>query len=214
MLLSLFLMALQEPAPQPVPEPQSDTVTMQEVQAKLAEVTLRFTEADARLRETVAQFEDLDIGATAAVETNPVLLHDAAAASQVLVAEMNALLEILPAPPPPQGDGQGQTKQPGSGQGKPNDGEEQVEGEDDKPGNKPSQGIPKPSQQESKQGRSSRLDQPLRDFLRNPRDGQWGKLPPRLQQAIDNASAEEVPLRYRRWLVEYHRQGQGARKQQ
>ena len=25
--------------------------------------------------------------------------------------------------------------------------------------------------------------------------------------AIDSASAEEVPMRYRRWLVEYHRQG-------
>jgi hypothetical protein len=50
-------------------------------------------------------------------------------------------------------------------------------------------------------------DMPLSEFLRDPRDDSWGKLPPRLQQTIDSASAEEVPLRYRRWLVEYHRQG-------
>lgn len=210
MLLSLILLALQEPAPQAEvkPNPQDDSVSMQEVQAKLADVATHFAEADARLRETVAQFDDIVMDAAVEIKTQPILLHDAAVASQLLVDEMNTLLEMLPAPPPPKGGGQGQNASSGRGQGDPGEGEDEVDGNADKPGNKPSQSRPQPSHQESNQGQSSLLEQPLRDFLRDPRDGQWGKLPPRLQQAIDTASAEDVPLRYRRWLVEYHRQDQ------
>jgi hypothetical protein len=194
MFLALVFLAFQEPLPRLLPESdsQGETVTMEEVQAKLAEVTIKFAEADARLRETVRQFDDLSLAETASSEAQPLLLQEAAKASLELVAEMDALLELLPAPPPSQGDGQGNPESPGSGES----------------GNKPSQGMPKPSHQEGNQKQSSLLDQSLNDFLRNPRDGQWGKLPPRLQQAIDNTSAEEVPLRYRRWLVEYHRQDQ------
>ncbi|PCJ52648.1 MAG: hypothetical protein COA70_11675 [Planctomycetota bacterium] len=210
MLLSFLLLALQEPAPLPQQdqEPQSDSVTMQEVMQKLADVTNQFVEADARLRETVAQFDNLSLEETKTLTTQPLKLHEAAEASKKLVAEMDALLEMLPSPPPGNGEGQGDSDSPGGGK----DGQEDSEdGEDDKGGNKPAVGMPRPSHQEGKQGQSSLLDMPLRDFLRNPRDGQWGKLPPRLQQAIDNASAEEVPLRYRRWLVEYHRQDQAKR---
>lgn len=208
MFLALALFVFQEPAPVPIPEsdPQSDTVTMQEVQAKLAEVTDKFAKADAKLRETVRQFDDLSLNETSNTEAQPLLLQEAAVASLELVAEMDALLELLPSPPPGQGDGQGNSESPGEGKSGKQPGQD---GESDElDGNKPSKGKPKPSQQEGNQGQSSLLDQPLSDFLRNPRDGQWGKLPPRLQQAIDNASAEEVPLRYRRWLVEYHRQDQ------
>lgn len=206
MFLAFALLAFQEPAPFPLPEsvPQENSVTLEEVQAKLAEVTLKFSEADARLRETVRQFDDLSLEETSSSEVKPLLLQEAAKASQALVAEMDALLELLPAPPPGQGDGQGNSESPGGGKGGKEPGADAEK--EDEGGNKPSQGMPKPSQQEGKLGQSSLLDQPLSDFLRNPRDGQWGKLPPRLQQAIDNASAEEVPLRYRRWLVEYHRQ--------
>jgi hypothetical protein len=35
--------------------------------------------------------------------------------------------------------------------------------------------------------------------------GRWGLLPPRLQEALQNASGADIPLRYRRWLEEYHR---------
>jgi len=207
MLLSLLLLALQEPAPLPEQgqEPQGDSVTMQEVMQKLADVTNKFVEADARLRETVAQFDDLSLEETNTLTTQPLKLREAAEASKQLVAEMDALLEMLPSPPPGEGEGQGDSNSPSGGKDSQGESNENKEGMD---GNKPANGVPKPSQQEGKQGQSSLLDQPLSDFLRNPRDGQWGKLPPRLQQAIDNASAEEVPLRYRRWLVEYHRQDQ------
>ncbi|MDA0667838.1 MAG: hypothetical protein O3A95_05005 [Planctomycetota bacterium] len=208
MFLALALLALQEPAPLPDSNPQGETVTMQEVQAKLAEVTNKFADADARLREAVRQFDDLSLAETVSSEAQPLLLQEAAKASRDLVAEMNALLELLPAPPPGQGQGQGHSESPGEGQGEGQKDSSEDSENKDFDGNKPSQGSPKPSQQEGNQGQSSLLDQPLSDFLRNPRDGQWGKLPPRLQQAIDNASAENVPLRYRRWLVEYHRQDQ------
>jgi hypothetical protein len=39
----------------------------------------------------------------------------------------------------------------------------------------------------------------------------WGVLPPRLQEALRSASASEVPLRYRRWLEQYHRRGEKPR---
>ena len=52
------------------------------------------------------------------------------------------------------------------------------------------------------------LDSSRLNFLFYPRHGQWGLLPPHLQQTIENASRNEVPLHYRRWLVEYHRQNQ------
>lgn len=41
--------------------------------------------------------------------------------------------------------------------------------------------------------------QPLAAYAR------WGILPPRLQQALQSFSAADVPLRYRRWLEDYHR---------
>ncbi|KAA3605702.1 MAG: hypothetical protein DWQ01_18900 [Planctomycetota bacterium] len=42
-------------------------------------------------------------------------------------------------------------------------------------------------------------------ILFDPRIGAWGALPPRLQESLQNATAEDLPLRYRRWLDEYHR---------
>jgi hypothetical protein len=35
----------------------------------------------------------------------------------------------------------------------------------------------------------------------------WGLLPPRLQEALRSTSASDVPLRYRRWLEQYHQRG-------
>lgn len=46
-------------------------------------------------------------------------------------------------------------------------------------------------------------------FLSNRAQGTWGNLPPRLQQAIGNASTHPLPLRYRRLLKNYH----GLRRQ-
>lgn len=42
-------------------------------------------------------------------------------------------------------------------------------------------------------------------ILFDPRFGAWGDLPVRLQQALEHATSEDMPLRYRRWLEEYYR---------
>ncbi|MGB0953518.1 MAG: hypothetical protein ACPG31_09840 [Planctomycetota bacterium] len=212
MLLSILLLALQEPAPAPLPPSQDptpeaplgqDPVSIEMLQAKLGQVTDSFAEADRLLNRTV---EDL-AGSVAPTATEPEeasLLSQATATSLRLVGEMEELLELLPQPPPDQGGSSGGNSQSQPGQ-EPQDGsnpEEKDLDDGNKPGGQPHGSTP----QDGLGQAQSLLDSPLRDYLRDPRDGQWGKLPPRLQQAIDNASDEQVPLRYRRWLVEYHRQ--------
>lgn len=193
LLLPLLVLALwqdpvpEQPAPeQPVPEQPSvqdpvpeqaepqdpKTVTMQEVEAKLAQVTETYADADRTL--------------TRSVDNPNTLLAEAAAVAKRLVKEMEELLAVLPEPPPPP----------------PND------SKNPPPPNEQAKDQPPKQERPEDQAQPTPLrDMPLSEFLRDPRDGTWGKLPPRLQQTIDNASAEDVPLRYRRWLVEYHRQG-------
>lgn len=212
MLLTMLLLALQEPQPAPLPTPQEpapeqpteqDSVSMEEIQAKLGQVTETFAEADRLLNRTV---EDLTAGQEPVVQEgeDASLLAKATDTSLRLVGEMEELLALLPEPPPSEGQSGGSPSNSSQGN---NPGEKEDPDQKDlesgnKPGGQPHQGRPQDGQGQAQ----SLLDSPLRDYLRDPRDGQWGKLPPRLQQAIDNASAEEVPLRYRRWLVEYHRQ--------
>jgi len=171
-LLPILVLALwQDPVPEQAPPQDPKTVTMKEVEAKLAQVTETYADADRTL--------------TKSVDNPNALLAEAAAVAERLVKEMEELLAVLPDPPPPP----------------PND-------KNPPPPNEPAKDKPPNQEKPESQAQTTPLrDMPLSEFLRNERDGSWGKLPPRLQQTIDNASAEDVPLRYRRWLVEYHRQG-------
>ena len=196
-MLSLALLAiswLQNPEPTPpapVPEieqpdlpqdapaqQQPGTISQQEVEALVAKVSTTFAEAGRSL--------------SASAEATAGSLAAATALAERLVVEMEELLAALPAPPQSPSSGSGSDGKPSTG-------------------NQPAQDRPKPHEDGQKEGGQAKMtplrDMPLSDFLRDPRDGSWGKLPPRLQQTIESASAEEVPLRYRRWLVEYHRQG-------
>jgi hypothetical protein len=191
----LFMALLQEPAPQqpapeqPAPEqpetqqpgadlpeqhPPADqepkTISQEEIEAKVAQVSNTFAEADRSL--------------TQSVDSPKEKLAEAVAMAARLVVEMEELLAALPSPPPPP----------------PSDNSDGNEKAEDQP-------KPRPKPEDGEQQMTPLRDMPLSEFLRDPRDDSWGKLPPRLQQTIDSASAEEVPLRYRRWLVEYHRQG-------
>lgn len=170
----LMLSFFQDPVPDLEPPATQDPnkVTMQEVEAKLAQVTATYADADRSLTKSV---DDPDA-----------LLAEATAVAERLVQEMEELLAVLPDPPPPPPDDSDSPPPP-----------------NEKAQNQP----PKPDKPEQQAQPTPLRDMPLSEFLRDPRDGTWGKLPPRLQQTIDNASAEDVPLRYRRWLVEYHRQG-------
>ena len=191
----LFMALLQEPAPQqPAPEPpapeqletqqpgaelpeqhppadqEPKTISQEEIEAKVAQVSNTFAEADRSL--------------TQSVDSPKEKLAEAVAMAARLVVEMEELLAALPSPPPPP----------------PSDNSDGNEKAKDQP-------KPRPKPEDGEQQMTPLRDMPLSEFLRDPRDDSWGKLPPRLQQTIDSASAEEVPLRYRRWLVEYHRQG-------
>jgi hypothetical protein len=184
LLTSLLMMTLwQNPVPQPpLPEHPSPsgqepkTISQEEVEAKVAQVSSTFADADRSL--------------TQSVDTPQEKLAEAAQMAARLVTEMEELLAVLPAPPPP----------PPSGNSSDSNQDAQ-----DKP-------EPQPQPKDRNQQITPLRDMPLSEFLRDPRDDSWGKLPPRLQQTIDSASAEEVPLRYRRWLVEYHRQGAKSAK--
>jgi len=197
LMLALPLMQEQESGPQ-------DPVSMAEVEQAFAAITKQFASLDQLLQDSVdlvaAQAED----PTAAPAEGSGLTEARAAADQ-LVADMEHLLEILPAPPPSSGGGGGSQQQ----QQRPEQQQPQ-----DQQGDDPSDGDdPRNSQagsQERPNGTTAPPEAPLRSVLRDPRAGSWGNLPPRLQQAIDNASAEDLPLRYRRWLVEYHRHGRAG----
>jgi len=196
----LALCWLQEPVtPEPgEQEPGQDTVSMQDMEKAIAAVTERFAEVDILLNKTVNGISDA-VDQQEAPPAEEASIGAAADAAAQLVADMEHLLEVLPAPPQqPNGSGSPE-QQPQEGMpSSPSDPNRDPQGNQDS-------GAPKP--EESQSGQAPPPEMPLRSVLRDPRAGQWGNLPPRLQQAIDNASADDLPLRYRRWLVEYHRNG-------
>lgn len=154
---------------------EPETVSPEEIQAQIAKVTESFAESDRNLTQAVDALEE---GLLAAAQS-----------AERLVAEMETLLELLPSPPPAD----------------PNSSSSSQDSTTPLPEENQATESPAPAPPEGNQGQNPHQEAPLKHFLRDPRQGSWGKLPPRLQQTLDNASAEEVPLRYRRWLVEYHR---------
>lgn len=100
MLLTLLLWALQDPAPQPEAESQVESVTRAQVREQVAEVVSKFTEASAKLSDAVHQFEGVSLDRIAQAVLKPHALGDAVEASNRLVAEMEALLEMIPGGPP------------------------------------------------------------------------------------------------------------------
>jgi len=201
--LPMPTLLLQEPAPQePTPEvqsqepeqPQAQGVDPSELEQAFAAVTQGFAKLDKLLSGTVEKLSEQQAGAAADPGSGG--LAAASASAGQLLADMEHLLAVLPAPPPPPpSGGSGQSKQP-----------PQQSQSDSKP--EPDDKEGKDKGKDKPQGQSPPPEAPLQSVLRDPRAGQWGALPPRLQQAIDNASADDLPLRYRRWLVEYHRHGQ------
>jgi len=179
-------------------EPGKDPITMQDMEKAIAAVTERFAEVDILLNKTVEGISDAADQPEAPLAEDASIGAAADAAAQ-LVADMEHLLEVLPAPPQQPNDGSGSGGEPQEGMpSQPSDPSRDPQGNQN-------DGSPQP--QESQNGQAPPPEMPLRSVLRDPRAGQWGNLPPRLQQAIDNASADDLPLRYRRWLVEYHRNG-------
>ena len=194
-LLTLAIALLQEPAPAPEQEPEQDPaggVTLEEISAAMDEVSKGMAKVSENLGTATADPEQLPSAEA---------LDPALASAEQLVADMEALLALIPKPPPPPpesgGGGQQQNPDPQSGNQMAGDLPTQ-DGEDP-------QSSDGDGEEEGTEGGQRPPDAPMSDLLRAPRVGEWGNLPPRLQQSIDAASSGEVPLRYRRWLIEYHR---------
>lgn len=203
-LISLFLCAtLQEPAPPvplPLPEPPAEqdgeAVSLEDISKAMTQISSRMAEVNASLREVSGNVDATGEPPRASD------LDEAVSSAKLLIDEMEALLAMIPEPPPPPpdsgGSGTGEGQQPSPSNG-PN--------QNTLPqGNEPAPGDDTGESQESTDGTAERPpESAMSDLLQMPREGEWGNLPPRLQRTIDAASANDVPLRYRRWLVEYHR---------
>ena len=96
MILSLLLLAVQNPAPQPEAESKVDTVTRTQLENQVVEVANKFAEAAAKLTAVVSQFEMVSLDSTDQAVLKPAVLGDAVDASHRLIAEMDALLEMIP----------------------------------------------------------------------------------------------------------------------
>jgi len=144
--------------------------------------------------------------------------------AQTLLDRMEELLAKLPeseskgggggssqsaADPPPDGQG-GNGRAPASDPGR----QEMAPGAQKKAQDgKKDPDSPQGSREKGEQGKGALRPEELlrqRMFL-DLRKGFWGALPPRLQGALENANAEDLPLRYRRWLVEFHRRSSAER---
>ncbi len=183
---------LQEPVPSDPPlEPIFQEVPdwQEELQKLVDLVREDFRQVHQNLRDAR---ESLDVEAP----DRPLdsLLNQAHESGQKLLTDMEELLSKIPENTS-NSQGSGDPKDSSEDNNKPKDSEQ-------KPGDQPKQ--PKPSEQEHKDGEQG--PKPLQGrFLFDHRSGAWGDLPPRLQNALQNAAIEDLPLRYRHWLDEYHR---------
>lgn len=182
-LLLPLLFSFQEPAP--------EQDLMEEVMEAVDQVKQGFLNLDRQLH---ASMKDVD----ASPEGSPTLrghLQEAATQAGILLQKMESLLEILP-----------EREGPSGGSGKPSPGDPQD------PQNKPGEGDPDPSVPRFSEEDGEGAGQPEHSIspglMLDPSPGAWGSLPPRLQEALRQASADRLPFKYRRWLKAYHqRQG-------
>ncbi len=121
-----------------------------------------------------------------------------AADADQLLADMEELLETIP---------ELKSDSQSSGGGGQSSSEPEEAQNQDASGEQRDQEVPQPGdgEEEGPEGEGAPKNSYLR-LLFDQNAGAWGMLPPRLQEALENAVIEDVPLRYRRWLDEFHRQ--------
>jgi hypothetical protein len=211
----------QEPAPTPTPEqepevkpeikpelnPQQDpdkAASMEQIMEAIEKVRQDFADLDKSLLDARDLAES--VAESNSEDSNEVQgkFEVAVNHADALLADMEELLAMLPAP----------SENPSSSQG----GSSQSPSDPDhsKPPEQQSEQRPKPGQMDGNletQKNDGESDdgseqppstvQPI--FLTPGQGGAWGHLPPRLQQTLQNAQAEDLPLRYRNLLEEFHR---------
>jgi hypothetical protein len=160
------------------PDTQLDEIT-----SKISEISDAFSELNSELQQVA---EDVSKELTVA---------DALESAQQLADSMEELLAMLPEPPPSSGSGSPQQQQP----------PQQIE-------QQPPQQIEQQpqdgemGQEEDANGSGNRTPPPQSIFQQQQQFGDWGQLPPRLEQALQHSDPNDMPLRYRRLLIRYHRQ--------
>ena len=185
MLISLFLLtALQDPA---LPQPN----LQKEIGEAIQQVREGFETLGRSLflaRERMTEERTLDY--LAEVDT-------AWKKADTLVQEMETLLALIPESSSQGGGGSSpQQKEPSPGSKPTTD-------------SKPTPQIPN-TPKDRGGGQPIPTSDPELSALFLPPGGKssWGALPPHLQQVIQNASNQELPLRYKKWLKAYHRESQ------
>ena len=108
---------------------------------------------------------------------------------------MEELLAMLPEPPPSSSSGSPQQQPQGSGNRDGQQPPQQIEPQDGEMGH-----------EEDANGIGTRQSPPQSIFQQQQQFGDWGQLPPRLEQALQHSDPNDMPLRYRRLLIRYHRQ--------
>ncbi|MBC8406946.1 MAG: hypothetical protein H8E15_17145 [Planctomycetes bacterium] len=191
----------QEPVPEQEPE---KAASMEQIMEAIEKVRQDFADLDKSLLEARDFAEG--VAASDAEDPNEVQgkFEVAVNHADALLADMEELLAMLPAPSESSSPSQGGSSQSPS------------DPDHSKPPEQQSEQRPKPGEMDGNMDNqrndgesddASQLPpssvQPI--FLTPGQGGAWGHLPPRLQQTLQNAQAEDLPLRYRNLLEEFHR---------
>jgi hypothetical protein len=201
----------QEPAPEQVPEPELDLPSlpgqdpaMDDVMEAIENVREAFVRVDRLWTEVRGAADDvlLDRDAPSDVDLSSKLLAGVSEAS-TLIADIEHLLEILPEADSEQ---QQQQQQGSSQQQQQQEGDQQQQNRD---GDKPD-GTDDPAMngnQEALRPATGDVAPDVPPIFLAPGSGggSWGHLPPRLQQTLQNSHAEDLPLRYRGLLEQFHK---------
>ncbi len=197
---------LDEPVPQePAPQDPEAPITGQQIADAIEKVRQSFADLDKSLLETRDFVENAADGADDNTEGVGDRFEGVVADADALLASMEELLEILP------DSDQQQQQQQNPSQGQSN-------GQSKQDGPPEQQDAPLPHDNEQMDGNAGDYEngenedaedlpenQVLPIFMKPGQGGAWGHLPPRLQQTLENAQAEDLPLRYRNLLEQYYR---------
>jgi len=211
-LLATFLLqepAPQEPAPQEPAAPQQPETQEQEQGAaspeEISEAIEKVRQSFADLDKSMLSVRDFAEQQAIAPETDAEGVGSrfsaAVADADQLLNNMEELLAMLPAadqsPSSSPSGGNGQSKQ----QGEP----KQLDGQKPSPQPDDADLQQSPDDGHNEDGENQNLQQVQGIFMNPGQGGAWGHLPPRLQQTLENAQAEDLPLRYRNLLEQYYR---------
>ncbi len=195
----------QEPEPElEMPQLPGQDPAMEDVMEAIEKVRETFVRVDRLWTEARGAADDalLDPEASSVGELTSKLLAGVNEAGS-LIADIEHLLEILPEADSEQ---QQQQQQQSGGQQQQQDGDQQQQNRD---GENPD-GTDDPAMQGTQEALQPATgdvppDAPPIFLAPGSGGGSWGHLPPRLQQTLQNSHAEDLPLRYRGLLEQFHK---------